>query len=119
MPESFGQLARDLLKAQETLRDAYETAVSGKHLDGRSYSMPFEDWGDLFWRLADDEQAIVFSENAEAVGSGDNTHDDVLVEATSHVWRPSGADVVFAVVGNFEQVVVLDLARERPCPPND
>ena len=104
-PEALGQIARDLLKAQEKLRNAYEKAVSG--LNGWSGAMSFEDWGDLYWRIADNERFVMLSENAAAVSRGE----DVRVVGTSHVWRPKGAGVVFAAVGNgaFQQVLVLDI----------
>lgn len=102
---------RTLLESQQQLLEAYEDACP--KLNGRACKMPIEDRRDMFWRLADNDESLVFADDAQLIMRGELDNEEVFVECARHVWRHEGGNFVMMVSGDEDTIVILDAAKER------
>lgn len=101
------------------LRELFLAAFSDACPDAsmRVWNKAIDDRREFFWRLADDDESLVYGESrGDVLDIGENT----FVEDTLLVWRPAGEDFVVVLVdhdvdGN-EVVAILALNMELKKP---
>jgi hypothetical protein len=105
----------DFLKLREQILEAFEDACP--NLNGRSWKMSVEDRRDMYWRLADKNESLVYAEDTcDVVGEIDEgTFVDTILFGA--IWRPENEDFVVMLVntglGDPDVVVFLSSMMER------
>lgn len=108
------------LRLRFELLNQFEEACP--HVNGTSEKKAMEDRRDMYWRLADDDQSLIYGEEAQDVmvradgtfDMGESTFvDNVLRKA---IWRPEGENVVMVLVntciGDPDVIVFLSPMNE-------
>lgn len=104
-----------MLDLRELVLAAFADACPG--LQWKIWNICLDDRRELFWRLADNDESLVYGESRGDVADiGENT----FVENARCVWRPPGEDFVAVLVQSDVdgQVVAFMAAKmEQPKPP--
>lgn len=105
-----------MLDHREKLLEAFEEVCP--KLEGRTLKAAFDDRRDMYWRLADGEVCLVYSEEEANVTSAEPSDEYTFVDEVICYWRPEGESFVLAFVntaiGDPDVVAFLSTSLERP-----
>jgi len=104
----------DMLDLRELILAAFADACPDTSM--HIWNIAIDDRRELFWRLADDDESLIYGESRSDVADiGENT----FVEDARRVWRPEGEDFVVVLVrsdidGNVVAVMAANMEQQMP-----